>query len=164
MIFEAKDYIQLGGLALTLAVSGFIGPRLAVWSSLRQFQSQKWHERQIETYTELLERLAIMVHWAGASTEASAGSWATGPNSKLTEQLPEAVGRVSKIAAMGPFLISEEVSKALDRVVGRWYLNTGCGPHDECEEMHDEAKRCLEIVRSEARIIRNSRPTFWKLN
>ena len=56
-----KDWIP-GVQILVTIVGMYIGPKLAIHYSLKQFRSQKWWERKAEVYHSLMGHLAILKH------------------------------------------------------------------------------------------------------
>jgi hypothetical protein len=145
-----SDALALTQIAVTL-IGMFVGPWLAVKSSLKQFKSQRWHERQGEFYEQILENLAIVTHVVGALLEHELHpDYALGPTAIVRDQLAPAAAKLAAMAAIGPYYISDSASRALNRFVGGWGIDTGCGLTDEYERNLRDATSALGIIRSEA--------------
>jgi len=129
----------------------FIASKLAIWSSAKQFRSQKWWERQGDVYNRLLENLAIIKHCVAAKLAYERRpDYMLGPSKLLVEQLAGAGAEVEKIAAMGPYYLSDAASKAVDKFVAGWGIDTGCGPEDEYERHLKTVCESMMIIREEA--------------
>ncbi len=125
---ELKDELQL----LVTIVGMFVGPWLAVRSSLKQFRSQKWWERQGEVYGQVLENLAVVKHSVTAKLDYERHpDFMVGPSPLVESQVEPAVAKLIQIAATGPYYLSEEASHALDKFVKEWGMDLGSGKIDE---------------------------------
>lgn len=147
---KPEHWISIAQICLTL-VGMFVASKLAVSSSLKQFRSQKWWERQGDVYNRLLENLAVIKHCVGAWLEHERHpDYMHGASKLLEGQLASAVAEVEKIAAVGPYYLSEAASRAVDKFVNGWSIDTGCGNEDEYERHLQTIDESMAVIREEA--------------
>lgn len=147
---KPEHWLTLANVILT-AIGLYVGPKLAVRRSLEQFRSQKWWERQGDTYNQILETLGTVKHCVSQTLECERHDYMIEPSKLLIEQSVAAVARLVQIAAVGPYYISEEASKALDKFVIDWSTDGGLAPSDEYERHLKTINESLDVIRSEAR-------------
>ena len=129
----------------------FFASKLAISSSIKQFRSQKWWERQGDVYNRLLENLAIIKHCVAARLEYDRHpDYMLGPNKLLEGQIENAAAEIAKIGAMGPYYLTEAASKSVDAFLKEWSIDTGCGPEDEYRRRLEAVGASMTIIRQEA--------------
>jgi hypothetical protein len=147
---KPEHWISIAQIAITL-MGMFVASKLAVSSSLKQFRSQKWWERQGDVYNRLLENLAVIKHCVGAWLDHERRpDYMLGPSKLLEEQLANAAAEVEKIGAVGPYYLSAAASKAVDKFVAGWGVHLGGGDEDEYERHLKTINESMAILREEA--------------
>lgn len=144
-------WITLGNLVLT-AIGLYFGPKLAVKRSLEQFRSQKWWERQHDTYTHILEDLSTMFAHHASLCDEITQSIKYSPSTETWEQIRIANNRLELTSITGAYLISERAAVALkeyNQVAYKSLLERE--QFASAEMICDAAKTCMEIVKAEAK-------------
>jgi hypothetical protein len=147
---KPEHWIGITQIVVTLA-GMFIASKLAVSSSIKQFRSQKWWDRQGETYNRILESLAVIKH--GVATRLNhelEPRYALEPSELLESQEATASAEVAKLAAMGPYYLSEAASAALDKVVAQLGIDPGISLESEYSQRLNTLNECMTVLRTEA--------------
>ncbi len=152
-LMAAKDWIDIAVRFITLAGTLF-AVRWAVKLAVQRYKAEKQWELQSQTYIRALESLAIIKHlYAVSYDEQTQPSEYLGATDKLREASASALLDLEKIAAVGPYFLSQTAIDALNKVVSGRY-DTLDGPlHEYFDGMYKRAKSALEIVRGEAETI-----------
>ena len=87
--------------------------------SMQQFFEQRWWEKKAETYSQIVEALSYLqyhnVEWLDSQIE---GKTLSGPKvEKLSEGYFQAKEEIAKASAMGAYIISEDATVALKKLV-----------------------------------------------
>jgi hypothetical protein len=146
---KPENWIALvtGVVNLILTATGlYLGPKLAVKRALEQFHSQKWWEKQEQTYTCLLERLS----WLKAQNIRYMDSEERGTHYSATDNESKTAQEARQYIEMsvehGSYLISEPAAKALRATL---YVH-GDWPMDHYDLYHDKLEAAISIIRAEA--------------
>ncbi len=145
-----KDWLSL----LVTLIGVFAGPALAVRWSIKQFQSQKWWELKAEVYSNIMGQLSAVRQALDLWIDlAESRRGASAEQKKLvSKEYSDAKHALGKTAAAGAFIISDEASKALSRLVSQ--LNLGGGRGDWLEQLGDDytaVNDCIAQVREYAK-------------
>ena len=116
-------------VATWTAIALFVGPRIAVKLSLRQFRSQKWWERQQAAYTEMLEDLSVVFsyHVNLMDTIETGSKYNRTP--QVTERVSLARDRLERQSATGAYMISDKTAEALIKYQRQSYIADHCCPN-----------------------------------
>ena len=141
------DYTQNFIMPLAIAV---ITSYLTVKLSIRQFCSQKWWEKKSEAYSHIIEQLSRLKYffreWSGTIEESK--KLGLEFQKKLHEEYMEAEKEIIKAAASGSYIISEEGTNALEKLL------TELAQKDQLKDVldnHDSVKNCITEIRKFAR-------------
>ena len=138
---KPENWISVA-VAVWTAIALFVGPRIAVRLSLKQFRSQKWWERQNEVYTQLLEDLSM-------DEIETRSEYNPGP--EIVAAAARAKHRVEQQSVTGAYIISEPAASALTKYQRASYkADAESHPHDAYDIRSSAAKECLEVIKIEA--------------
>jgi hypothetical protein len=140
-------WIQVG---ITTIVA-FVGPRLAVQLSLRQFRTQKWWERQQEAYTTLLESLSVILYYYQAHFDTYCRGEGWNPNAQVIEDVRQARYRLEQSSATGAYLVSDVAADALRKFHESVNMENFVPDQEFFRTFRDEAQKCIQVLKSEAK-------------
>jgi len=89
---------------------------LTVRLSLRQFYSQKWWEKKIETYSSIIGDLSNLLYCVGELFDEAWGikEFNDNRNRALSKNYIKSIESLKKAVSLGAFIISEKVFKELN--------------------------------------------------
>ena len=143
---ETKDWVSL----LITAVGLFVAPLLAVRLSLKQFHSQKWWELKAEAYSNIMARLSAVQRALDLWIDMDEGTRGASKeqNDLANKEFSDAKHELGKTSAAGAFLVSDDASKALTKLVNQLDVERGTGDsHQEMTDDYRAVKECLALVR-----------------
>ncbi|OQW56830.1 MAG: hypothetical protein A4S17_13160 [Proteobacteria bacterium HN_bin10] len=104
------------------AASGLGAAVVTVWLSLRQFQQQRWWERKLDAYTQVVEALHHMTTFLDADLAATglgAPSVGGGRSVELNAKYKKANADLARIIDMGELLLSRRAIRELREMCQR---------------------------------------------
>ena len=146
----AKEWLGICQILITL-VGMYVGPKLAIHYSLRQFRSQKWWEKQEEAYRILLESLSIIRYYYGNCLDCLFTNSEYNPGEDAKTALTKARHVLEVYTATGAYLIS---AKAADALLGYYRDLNKADEHNRASvfnTIHDAAAKCIQVIRDEAK-------------
>jgi hypothetical protein len=129
---------------------------LTVRLSIRQFHSQRWWEKKADKYSAVLERLSeLQFIIAEDLSDWEVGRYGSSLDSERVKRLQamshEAQIDISKAAAMGSFIISEEASLVLEKLRKKLDAGDGGDPYEEMGQKYTALKDAIPKIRAEAK-------------
>lgn len=151
-----KDWITLIGV--------FVGPWAAVKLSIHQFRAQKWWEKQVDVYFQLLQALSGL-KWSCTqhyNHEIGLRNFADDSVNRCDE-----LKVLTNVVSYGSYIVSEATTTAVTDLLEMFYNPAGTSKHQIVENELAAVENCLKAVRREANRI-SKRPLrlirFWKLS
>ena len=146
-------------LAFILALlPGLVISALTAWLtvklSVRQFRSQRWWEKKVEAYSQIMEHLTLL-EFACAAWYDDAISVKTLSDERrkmLSEEHVRAEESVRKVAAAGSYIVSADAASALSELVKAFDKHVP-GEHwlDEVGRQLQATRECIAKVRGLAK-------------
>ena len=147
---KPENWISVA-VAVWTAIALFVGPRIAVRLSLKQFRSQKWWESQNEVYTQLLEDLSMIYSYHINLMDEIETRSEYNPGPEIVAAAARAKHRVEQQSVTGAYIISEPAASALTKYQRASYkADAESHPHDAYDIRSSAAKECLEVIKIEA--------------
>ena len=104
---------------LTSLMVAIVASYFTVKFSLNQFYSQKWWEKKIEAYSDVIEKMSLMLYYFGAKWDSH--TRIGGPSQSFLEKIQEEYFEVyqslKKSATSVAFIISKEASSELEDLI-----------------------------------------------
>lgn len=150
MKLEFKDWLVVAQIVVTL-IGMIVGPWLAVRWSLKRFRTEKWWERQQETYRVLLENLSVVKSYYANKYEAIIQGDGYEPGADIDEQLRKVCYDLEKHSATGAYLISTVAAEALRKYIRESDVPYDCPAHEAVGKLFDAANSCIEVLKVEAK-------------
>ena len=141
------------GLIPAIVVSIFTS-YITVNLSLKQFYSQRWWDKKETEYTQIMRELArLKLCFSDWYESFLYHKRVTEQDSKkLNETYKRASESLSKISAIGTFVVSEETVTALDGLLSQFEQETPRGdPLDDIERDYIAVEKCIKEVTQYAR-------------
>ena len=151
---KPENWIAIGSVVLTALVTAiglYFGPKLTVKRAIEQFRSQKWWEKQCDTYSTLLESLSIVQcilqnHLGAIETDSRYE-----PSEFMVEKLRLANHEIEKHTAQGAYLLSDAATEALRLYRRDSDYHYDVDPYDNYKAHYEAAKACIVTVSTEAK-------------
>jgi len=142
-----KDWLVIAQIIVTLA-GMYIGPKLAIYFSLKQFHHQELLKKKIETYQQLIQDMSQLCRFYSDRFD---NALQAGRPPEQTTTLKDARITLERHSNAGGFIISEKAEIALRQI-----LNTMTGVHyagveDESSVIAGQLVTGLQIVKACAR-------------
>lgn len=106
----------IAGAAISVATA-VVTSLLTVRLSVRQFQTQRWWEKKVEAYSQLVESLTSLKVVLDRWLSEAYGERRQSQSKDLNEQYSLAARSLTRVAAQGAFLVSEDAVKICKNVV-----------------------------------------------
>jgi hypothetical protein len=151
---KPEHWITLGGVivsAVLTAVGLYLGPKFAVRRAIEQFRSEKWWEKQYDTYTSLLEHLSTIQYHAANRCSAIEQHYAVVVNEFTKEKLRLAQHEIQNYTAQGAYLLSESAAEALRRFERESDDPADNNEYDIHSRQYDAAKQFIEVLSNEVK-------------
>jgi hypothetical protein len=129
----------------------FVGPWLAVKWSLKQFRSEKWWEKQYETYSAILEHLSVIQYNSANYCEGIELRYTYAPGDAVKQKMSLACSELDKYTAQEAYLISDAAAEALRSYQREAWAAPEDSPHDAHEKSYAAAKKCIAVLTAEAK-------------
>jgi hypothetical protein len=121
---------------------------------MKQFRSQRWWEKKLETYTTIIELLSLISFYYGSKVAADE----EGAEYEVPEEVKNKVWlaqhEIERHAAVGAYLLSDRAVSSLQQYVGstRFLEPTEVGGlHDLFDTLAFEAKKCIPVLIEQAK-------------
>jgi len=140
------------GVSITTGLfTAIVTAVLTVRLSIKQFRSQRWWERQLQAYTDILDALTVLDNALALHLRAAVtGSEMPEERLKvLAEETLHSGNLLRRAAAAGDFLISDAAHKALEMVNTEDHTDQGWYSFLEVER--ERVRHCIAVIRAEAR-------------
>jgi len=148
------EFIQRIIIALIPAIIIFIVAYKTVKWSLKQFYSEKWWEKKSEAYSHIIEHLSYLQYYFGEwfSEGLDEKKLTDKDKEKLEENYRQARESITKAAATGTFIVSDDTATALEKLsrelekkdpMGDWV-----GDIDRCYGL---VKECIKKIKEYAK-------------
>jgi hypothetical protein len=138
-----KDVIQL---AISV-IAGVAGPFVAVWLSLKQFRSQKWWERQEQTYTVLLASLSFIQFCSTQEYNKFRNQVSYYTLTKAdVNRLKLSRQNLQELRMSGGYIISDKTAAAVNEFLQIYDFDEW----DDPEKHLNAVNECINIVKDEA--------------
>ncbi len=157
---KPENWISLGVGLLTAILTGvglYLGPKLAVRRALEQFRSQKWWEKQEQTYSTLLDALAVILSHLSAEWEREIGTNLLKASDEELIRYRRAELEIDTRFAQGAYLVSDTTIEALGKLIATRDADQYSSLAHELNDDIGEMKVCIQVVRKEARNALSSR-------
>ena len=123
--------------------------------SIKQFYSQRWWEKKAEAYSHIIEHLSYLQYYFGEWFNEGVGIKKLGEKDteRLSEGYRKARESITKAAAIGAYIISDDTATALVKLLrelekedprGNWV-----GDIDRC---YGSVKECITKIREYAKV------------
>jgi hypothetical protein len=149
---KPEHWIAVGSAAtsaILTALGLWLGPRLAVKRSIEEFQSRKWWELRVGTYSVLLEALSSLQWSLTQKLNAEMGSLHFEDWDVEASRLH--VSALAKTFSSKGYLLSSRTARAIDKILYVYSDPTiGSGVIDRLNIEIDELGKCIAIVKDEA--------------
>ncbi len=128
---------------------------LTVKLSIRQFYSQRWWEKKAEAYSHIIEHLSYLQYYFGEWFSEGIGekNLSNKDKEKLLEDYRRARESITKAAAIGAYIVSDDTATALANLLhelekkedptGNWIKDV-----DRC---YGSVKECIAKIREYAK-------------
>jgi len=143
----------LTALIPALIVS-FITAYITVKFSMRQFYSQRWWEKKAEAYSHIIERLSYLQYCFGEWFDEGVGmkELRDKEREKLSEGYDQAREAITKAAAIGTYIVSDETATALAKLLSE--LEKSVSYQDwisDIDKAYGLIKECIIKIREYAK-------------
>jgi hypothetical protein len=142
-----KDWLSIVQILVTIA-GMYVGPKLAIRYSMKQFHSTKWWERREQLYTSLLESLSFLRYYYAEQLDAAQMQGRWNPSEADKKNYAESIERLQKSIEFGSYLLSEESAKVITAVV----FAGGDSAYEYFDSKIDAVIKATGIVRNEANL------------
>ena len=127
---------------------------ITVKFSMRQFYSQRWWEKKAEVYSHIIEHLSYFQYCFQEWYNESIGTKELGKEDekKLSEGYRQAKEAITKAAAAGAYIVSDETAGALATLLQELDKHDlGGGWLSDLERWYDSVKECITKIRKYAK-------------
>lgn len=141
--------------SIIIAIIAIIAPFVTVKLSLKLFYSEKWWEKKAEAYSHIVEHLSYLQYYFGEwwlSEGLHEKKLTDTHKEKLEENYRQARESITKAAAIGTFIVSDDTATALVKLLrelekqdpmGNWVSDI-----DRCYGLVEE---CIKKIREYAK-------------
>ena len=157
---KPEHWIAIVGILLTTLVTAiglYLGPKRAVKQAIEQFRSQKWWEKQEQTYSSLLDALAVILSHLSAEWEREIGTNHLNASDEEMVRYRKAELEVDTRFGQGAYLVSDTTIEALGKLIATRDADHYSSVAHELDNYIGEMKACIQVVRREARNALSSR-------
>ena len=151
--------MELAASIISGIIIAVVSAMVTVRLSLHRFHSERWWEKKVVAYTTIIEALTHMQLYLKEQNEQEAGERQRDPQreTELSARSNQGRDELYRAACVGAFLISSEVSAAIERCLGLlhtaqeadnyWeYVDAEAAAVDEClQQVTKLAKRDLKV-------------------
>jgi len=115
----------LAALLPALSVS-ILTSYVTVKLSMKQFYSQKWWEKKAEAYSNIIEQLSYLQYYFGEWLDEGVGmkELSDEDRKRLKQGYGQAKEYITKAAAIGAYIVSNNTAKTLEEIVRSLEQNT----------------------------------------
>jgi hypothetical protein len=142
-----KDWLTVVQILVTLA-GMYVGPKLAIHYSLKQFHSTKWWERREQLFTLLLESLSFLRYHYDKLLHAEQMREGYSPPETDRQEATAAFERLKKSTEFGSYLLSDESAKAIQIVL--WA--DGDYAAEYYEDQLNKLVKAIDVVKKKANL------------
>lgn len=139
----------LTALIPALIVS-IIAPYITVKLSIKQFYSQKWWEKKAEVYSHIIEQLSYLQYYFGEWYDIYLYQKELNneEREKLSEGYRKAKESITKAAASGAYIVSDDTGTALEKLVSELdQEDPRAHPLENVEREYNLIKKCIATIR-----------------
>ena len=143
--------IALVPALLVSIITAYITVRL----SMRQFYSQRWWEKKAEVYSHIMEHLSYLQYHLGEWEAEFIGEKTLSKEAKerLAEGYRQSKESITKAAAIGAYIVSDNVATALAELLRELNKSDPMGDIMADIEMHSSAiEKCIAKIREDAKV------------
>lgn len=101
---------------LIAAILAFLASLIAIYNTnFKRFTSERWWERKVKAYDEIIQALSDLVHYYRTLSEAEIGerSLSEKARKEINEHSRQGFNTIRKVTDMGAFIISPEALSIL---------------------------------------------------
>ena len=132
-------------------VTAYVTVRL----SMKQFYSQRWWEKKAETYSRIIEQLTCLQYYFGERFDEGIGIKKLDNESekKIFESYRQAKESITKAAAMGAYIVSDDTATALAKLLNELEGKNPIGDWvSDIDKYHRSVKECITKIREYAKV------------
>ena len=136
-------------------IIAIIAPYLTVKLSLKQFYSEKWWEKKAEAYSHIIEHLSYLQYYFGEwfSEGLNEKKLTDKDKEKLEENYRQARESITKAAAVGTFIVSDDTATALVKLLRELEKQDPMGNWvSDIDRYYGLVKECIKKIREYAKV------------
>jgi hypothetical protein len=148
--------LPLASALIVSVISSYITVRL----SMRQFFSERLWEKRAEAYSSIMGHLAWLQYTLGEWSEEIINpnvNWNKEKRDHINEMYSKAKEEVTKVAAIGSYVISEEAASSLEELLKELNKDYGNDIYKENDNNYAAVKKCISLIRKDSKKVLSSR-------
>lgn len=150
--------------AIIISIVTAITAYITIKRSMKQFFPQRWWEKKVEAYSNIIEHLSYLQYYFGEWFDEGVGERRLGDEDKerLSKGYRQARESVKKAAAIGAYIVSDNTATALAKLLRELEKEDPIGDWvGDVDRYYGSVKECIAKIRECAEVdLKRS----WKKN
>ncbi|MBU4509720.1 hypothetical protein KJ830_01600 [bacterium] len=150
-----SEFVQ--GIFIALIPAMFISiitAYITVHLSMKQFYSQRWWEKKVEAYSNIIEHLSYLQYYLGEWFDKGVHEkeLSSSDKERLSEGYRQARESITKTAAIGAFIVSDDTATALEILLRELEKKDQKGDWvGDINRCYGSVKECIAKIREHAK-------------